>query len=298
MKRLLLSLVALCFLTVGAQAANCNVASGTCFWIGGTGTMDFSTDGAHWSNATGGTTCSCEPTSTSLLNFDASSGGGTVTFGTTVNAGSITATAYTGTLDNSGNFAVTVSSSSTGNISIGGAGNPSLKMGSNVWTANGFTLGTTTLFDKGTASLVLGQSLSNPDGTTFNGITIAPPAGFAFSFGNTATFSSMTITPPAIISIQQAKTITDTDAGGLHIAGTSSSLVFLRGSSAASASSNLAVSNPSVATYTAFLNINIQTSSMTATNSFDSGHNTTSAGGSLSITNPAPGGGGGRIIGG
>ena len=294
--RYFLVALALCLLPVSAQAANCNAASGNCYWIGGTGTMDFATDSAHWSNSSGGTTCSCEPQgggTPAALIFDGSSGGGTVTFGATVNVLQITATAFTGTLDDSGNYAVTWADRFY--HSIGGAGSPSLLMGNGVWTGGSFTLGTTTSFTKGGASLVLSGGLNNPDSTTFNAITINPAAGYTFTFSNTATFSSITITPPAYVIIQQAKIITDTDAGGLNIAGTSSNGVFLRGSSSAGVSSNLAVSNPSVATYTAFYNINVETSSMTATNSVNAGHNTSSAGGSISIS----GGGtsGGYIIG-
>jgi hypothetical protein len=282
--------IALCLLPVSAQAVNCNVTSGTCFWIGGSGTMDLATDSAHWSNTTGGTTCSCEPAATPTLTFDGSSGAGTVTFGATINVFTINATTYTGTLDDSGNYAVTVSNS----INIGGAGSPSLIMGSNVWSAGNFTLGATTTFTKGTSSLVLTGTLTNPDGTTFNGITIAPPAGTTFTFASTATFSSITVTPPAIVIFQVAKVITDTDAGGLNLAGTSSAGILIRGSS--STSSNLAVSNPSVATFAAFYNMNIETSSMTATNSVNAGHNTTSLGGSLSISGGS-GGAGSHCIG-
>jgi hypothetical protein len=82
--------------------------SATCFWVGGTGTLDGSTDAAHLSSSSGGAGSTCAGTgghigATDSLTLDASSGGGTVTFGTSVTtSGTLTCGAFTGTLADGG----------------------------------------------------------------------------------------------------------------------------------------------------------------------------------------------------
>ncbi len=150
--KLFAGIAALWFLALlaPAQATNCASAAGTCFWIGGTGTLNMASDGSHWSESTGSSACSCEPSSTSVVTFDGASGGGTVTVtvaGGTLTLGSITMGAFTGTLD----FATSnnnVTLSAAAGFSGSGAGTRTLNLGNGTWTLSSasaaWTMTTTT----------------------------------------------------------------------------------------------------------------------------------------------------------
>lgn len=209
-RKLILTLAILFCASSPAWAVNCAVASGTCFWIGGTGTLDLATDSAHWSNTSGGVTCSCEPLTTNTLTFDGSSGGGTVTVNANITANGITADAFTGTLDwATNNNNVTINAGFT--FSMSGAATHTLNMGSGTWTINGqnsttgitlFNLATDSALTLSAASVNLVFAAQTGTGTrtlqlgtsrTYGTITFASQTskngvvGFNFATGLTVT---------------------------------------------------------------------------------------------------------------
>src|SRR5258708_7077326 len=124
-------LLGLLLLPTGAEAA-------TCFWVGGTGTWDNSTDAAFWKSSTGGGTA-CAATggvpknAGDVATFDGASGGGTVTVNVNISIGSIVCGAFTGTWNNSAhNNSITLSANTAFNCS--GTGTRTINLGSATYT--------------------------------------------------------------------------------------------------------------------------------------------------------------------
>lgn len=291
----------------GAASATCGSGGGTCFWIGGTGTLNLSSDSAHWSANSGSTTCSCEPASTDAWTFDGSSGGGTVTFaggGGTLTAGAFTCGNYTGTLDNSvNNNTVNITS-----LSCTGGATKTLKSGSGTWhltgttgtlldftTASNLTFGTTMnlAFDAVTAT---GIRTWIPSGKTFASVSFASASAtadfpIAVASPGTATITTATITAPVMLSWLSGSTVTITNAIAWN--GSSGNYINLIATTSGSAAT-LALTGGGSGSWAALRDINFTTSAPTFSNSFDMRGN----GGSAPATINPPGAstGGGHVF--
>lgn len=306
MRKFLFTIAALFCLSSPAWAINCAVANGTCFWIGGTGTMDFATDSAHWSNTTGGATCSCEPISSNILTFDGSSGAGTVTIGATVNVSQINMSSSSVSLVNSSNFAVTLSNTNGFICTAGSASG--LTMGSSVWkftgssgiawNVTGTCLTGGTLTSTG-STIELASSAANGltqfrgNGLTYNNLQLDAYASGVYSFNATnATFSNLSINCPATLVLSPiTMTVSTISQSGCA----SGSYFSLLASQPPCTTCILTLSSPATISFAGISQIKVQTSTLTANSSYDLGGNT----GTITINPPATGtGGGGFIIGG
>jgi hypothetical protein len=305
MRKLLLALaLPLLLWAVPAQAVNCNVASGACFWIGGTGTWDGATDTAHWSNTTGGTTCSCEPTSTSSVTFDASSGGGTVTLNANVTNGSMVLTGFTGTMDFSAN-----NNSPTFTGFSDASGTHTFNVGTGTITFNNATTSSTPI-NFTNASLTLSAASStfvfNSTGSC-SGNIITPNLGGktfgTFQFKSTAascvmqvaganTFGTLTLIGPVAVSF--AGGTTQTVSTALNITGTSGNAVWLSSTNIGNATTIAAPATVS-AVWAGIRDVTFTTNTVTITNCFNLGH---TSGVTCTAPNIVAGGGGIGIIGG
>ncbi|MDA8113238.1 MAG: hypothetical protein M0Z43_00715 [Acidithiobacillus sp.] len=304
-KRLLIAALFLFVAPLSAYAVNCSAgAGGTCYWIGGTGTLDLATDSAHWSDTTGGATCTCEPTTTSTLIFDGSSGGGVVTVNVNIVATEIQMGAFTGTLD----FATNNNNVTLSLFNGSGTGTRTLNMGSGVWTINGgngvsyaWTMQTTTglTFSGASATIDL-----NTDGgyqsaffyggaLTYHDINIGPWTtnhGQVYAFSGNATFDHFSVTGPANITISSSTTITVNNP--MTWTTTAAASVLLQGFSATS--SKLATAGTSIISWVGMYNVTFSgLGTVSCTSCFNFGNN---SGESISFT--APSSGGGFVIGG
>ncbi len=232
MKRLFIVLLFLC-VAIPANAA-------TCFWVGGTGTWDNATDGAHWANSTGGSASSCAATGGVPKNagdvaaFDFNSGGGTVTNNVNLNIGAISMGSFGGTLDfATNNKTVTLSSfANSGNAAR------TLNMGSGTWTITGTSgiiwdqnvvLGLT--FNPNTSNLVFSATSASTRTMTPGGgsilyktVTIAAnSAGGIFLFNGSLNTDIWNVVGPEAIQISVA----GLNANTLGFTGTSGGNIFL-----------------------------------------------------------------------
>ncbi len=314
LRRFFISLGFLFALSAPAWAINCAVANGTCFWIGGTGTLDLATDSAHWSSTTNGSTCSCEPIASNILTFDACTGcsGSTVTVaigGGTLTAGGITMSAFTGTLDfaaNDNNVAL------SGAFSNSGSGARTINMGDGTWTITAAAVGnpwnqagaTNLTFNANSSTLVFALTQSTlstislgPSGTTYNIITLNSNSNYGVTVinGTTAsTIGTLNLNGPNlnIFAANVTYTITTLNLNG----GSSLTTLLEIASNTYGTVATLSIGNAITPTWCTFRDITkTGAGSITATNSIDLGHNT----GFASITAPTTGGSsGGGIIGG
>lgn len=296
------------FLAVFAVSLNANAAS--CFWVGGTGSWS-TANGASWSNASGGGASTCAATGGvpknvgDLATFDGASGGGTVTVDGTMNGvsiASITAGAFTGTIDWSVNNP-SMTFTSTGNpISFSGAGAGRIfKLGSGTFTISAqgtFDFGTTTGI--GTQSLasativmnstaLAGQQAFNGGGQTYGTLTVNGRAtGQGFTIAQANTFTTLNLNGPLVMS-SAGVTTTVTN---LNVAGSASAYVNFPAITTQSTTATINVTT-AVVDRAILRGVVFGTSAVTATNSIDMGNNNMNGG---SITPPV--GGAGRIIGG
>lgn len=269
------------------------------FWIGGTGTLDMATDSAHWSATTGGATCSCEPASGDDITFDASSGGGIVTVNANFTVNSLTAGAFTGTLDFSANnnSPTFVSTVSTG-VNFSGSGTRTINLGSGTWTLSGAgatwlnSAVTNETLSAASSTISFTGSGSNPRVFTgglnkiYGTVSFGADAAKSSNISSTGTIATLNITGPNYIQITAGATVTITNAPNL--AGTSGNEIFISSATVNSAAI-LHLSAAGTAAWAAFRDITVNTNTLTATNSFDLGGNS----GTLTITAPSGGGGGG-----
>lgn len=199
-----LFLLALAFLAPSTADAACS--GGACFWIGGAGTLDNSTDQAHWATTSGGATCSCVPATTDTITFDANSGTGTVTLavgGGTWTVASLTLSNFNGTFDNSINNNNVVLTANTGLVNSSSVVR-ALKLGSGTWTLSNagavWNIGTTTnlTLTQGTSTIAFtsgtfgARRFSCNTGVTYATVTASGTGSLQFQSGNCSitTFTS------------------------------------------------------------------------------------------------------------
>lgn len=285
----------------GSAWATCGDGASTCFWVGGTGNMDFATDATHWSNVTGVTASNCgagsspcEPVAGDSITCDANSGGG--------GAGTITGTANTpalnvvtwgacsvGTIDfsaNNNNLTAKV-------LSLTGSTTRTIKMGSGTWTINGTTgtvvdcTTTTNLtLTPGTSNLLVSSTptaLRNIAGCgtakPFNTLTIASGAS-QFPVSVTANLAAQTVvfTAPLSINVVSANTLQSNGAPTWN--GSSSNQIYLFAATAGTAAT-VHLGAATTASWMAIKDITFNTSSFTCTTCFDLKNNTLSGGGAI-----------------
>lgn len=288
------------------------VQAATCFWVGGTGTYSTSNT-ASWDASSGGAGGDCAATggipkqATDIATFDAASGGGVVTVDSTMNGVSmatITAGAFTGTLDFSVN---NPSMTLTGGLVFTGTGVRKFLMGSGAFTLTGnatvFDLGTVTNLDGtsdfSTASYVVNTSTTFArtfagGGRTYGPITVSANSGRGqFLLTGSNTFASFSLGVPNYVALGNGNTQTITTAPTWT--GTSSNPLLITSNSSIN-SATIAIGSGTLTCDWCGLN-RITMSGGTArnaTNSMDYGNNS-----GVTITPPSGGAGaGGRIIGG
>jgi hypothetical protein len=271
----------------GAAFAACS--GGTCFWIGGTGTLNGSSDSAHWATSSGGTTCSCEPATTDNWTFDGSSGGGTVTMSAgPFTLGTLTMGAFTGTLTAAtNNPSLTMTA-----LSITGTGTRTLSMGSGTWTLNGtsgtpldctttsnltLTPGTSTLLVSATATgvrFVAGCGTVN----AFNTVTFASGAAqYSIDISTNLGAATFNMTAPVFVRLQSGITLQITNA--FTWTGSSTNKIVLMSGTNGTAVTVHATGGGS-GSWIAIKDITFNTGSVSLTTCFDLKNNTFSGGGS------------------
>lgn len=281
----------------GAEAA----CTGTCFWIGGTGTLNLASDSAHWSNSSGGASCSCEPSTTDDIIFDGSSGGGTVTVnvGGTWTAASLTMAAFTGTLTfatNNDNF------TTVGNVDNNGT-TATFNMGNGTWTLSGasafFRIASGATFNSNSSTIVFTSTSAGwrrviAGGKTYNAISVsANSAANVLSITSAATIGTLSVSAPNRITFTNGATTTITTLN--TVSGSSGSEVaFMSDGANASALATISSANNWTCTWCGIQYLTFSGGgTFSATSSFDLGGNS-----GITITAPSGGAGGGRIIGG
>ena len=268
---------------IWASAVYAGTCGGTCFWIGGNGTINGTSDDGHWSSTTGGAACAspCVPGGTDNLTFDGSSGGGTATWAMNLTTtGTLTCSNYTGTLDNS----VNNNTLSFGAFTCSGAATKTVKFGAATWNITGTT---GTVWDTSTSGnlTMTGFTTStvhftgNPTGTRT--ITIANKTTYpTFSmegtgeirYGIVLTHTGATLNglafpnSPAQISITSAVTLTITNT--VAWAGSASGLLFLSaGTAGSNATLHLSGSSPTCS-WAHVNDFTVNTNLLTCNNSF------------------------------
>lgn len=309
MSKLLKSLILVIGLLISFEA---NAA--TCFWVGGTGSIN---DTTKWSSSSGGAGSTCAaaggwPNSTAdSATFDANSGGGTITRNVAWTVAAINVAAFTGTFGNSGDTATVQLDTFTNN----GSGTRTINLGASTWTCGRSGVncvwqisGHSNLTQNAnTSSIVLtgGSGSGTPlcwfgSGLTYNNVTFDPSpvaigsrSGFGCNTG-AVTFTNLTISSPN--NIQLTGGISWTVTGTLAFSGgtaSSTSLVYMYSNSATSNFTFVLSGGAATCTWCALFAITATTNSITANNSFDLGKNS-----NVTVNPPSGGGGGGRIIGG
>jgi hypothetical protein len=282
------------------------------FWVGGTGTWDGSTT-TNWAATSGGAGGQSVPGSSDTVTFDASSGGGTVTvaasIGGTETIQSLTAGAFTGTLDFSANNP-SITFNANGGMSLTGTGARKFLLGSGTFTftasAAVYTIVTGTNVDPTsvfTANFAFTGNTATTrfflgGGRTYGALTVgANTSRGILSISGANTFSSMTVgsgnTLSCIVNVTQtisgASTFTGTAAApvGLVVSdlsnGNPATLSFSAGDSTMEYGTVCGITTTGSGTFV-------------ATNSFNNGRNTFDTGDSVSA--PSVGGGVVGVIGG
>lgn len=282
----------------------------TCFWVGGTGTWDNSTDAAHWSSSTGGAGSTCAATggvpknAADSATFDASSGGGTVTVNTNLSISSITSGAFTGTLDwSANNNSVTLSIQFAG----AGSGTRTVNLGNNVWT---LTATSSSIWDlsvvtnltlnanSSTIAVANGSTFNTRTfqggGKTYNIVTLGSntTAG-ATSVTGANTFATLNITAPNNVTF--ASGVTQTITNAFTWAGSSGTEILIAQAGTVSGATISVATGAPTLNWAAIKGITFAGgATFAATNSFGLGSTS-----GITITPPASGGSsGGFIIGG
>jgi hypothetical protein len=134
-------------------------AAVTRYWVGGTGTWNISST-ANWSATSGGASGASAPGSGDTVIFNASSGTGTVTIGSTASCAFITCTAASGSLVFSGSSTLTI---------LGATADGAINITSGSWS--GYT-GTLSINNTGfTTSLSIASGVSFGGSVTYNPTT-------------------------------------------------------------------------------------------------------------------------------
>lgn len=282
----------------------------TKFWVGGTGSWS---DTTHWATSSGGAGSTGIPVTGDSVTFDGSSGGGTVTCDVVSGLSllSLTAGAFTGTLDFTGtNPDLTFTANGTA-LNLSGTGARKYLLGSGTFTFTGTSasayvdIGTTTNLDPTsvtTCGLAFTASTSaerqiNGGGRTLGALTINANTGRGgFRIFSANTFSSVTVAAgTSYVMFPASTTNTITGSAGLALNGSSSNPILVMANTPNSGTATISLSSgTSAPTWSAFMGITTTGSgTMTATNSFDLGRNTLDTGDTIT----APSGGGGGVIG-
>lgn len=276
------------------------------FWVGGTGSWS---DTTHWATSSGGAGSTGIPATGDAVTFDGASGGGVVTGDvvTGLSLASITAGAFTGTLDFSGTNPNLTLSGSVTPMNFSGTGARKLILGSGTFTFTGtntvlYEMSTVTNLDAlsvFTANFVFsGNTTSNRTfnggGKTYGSFTVGSNSSRSqIQIGGANTFSSISIAAGHYIIFPQGNTTTVTSA--LALAGTSSAPITLVSSNTGSGVATISNAGTNTFDWAGIASIAMTGGgSYTATNSLDLGRNT----GWTSISVPSGGGGVIGVIGG
>lgn len=302
MKRLLLTLGALLFLTVGAEAASrFAVCTATCTWDNSSTLM--------WSTTSGGATGASAPTTTDDVTFDAQTCVGGVTCTATVNANiDILSLSFNCAASTTGcilDFSVnnnTVNLRSTGTaLSTTGSGNSrTLKMGSGAWSLTGAANGnvinsgnSTNLTVTGSAvisitsntvtgnvkTIILGGSGGTPPTYNISLLSSGSQGGYFQFAGSTASIGTLSIATPNYVAFSSGVTYTITT---MTATGTASNQIGIVSNSLGNQAIISSATNKSFS-WVGLRDISASGGgTFTATNSFDLGHNS-----GITITGPS-----------
>lgn len=282
------------------------------FWVGGTGTWDASTT-TNWSATSGGAGGASAPTTGDDVTFNASSGGGTVTVDSTVNGLSLlslTAGAFTGTLDFSVNNPSMTFTGSSPSMNLSGTGARKYLLGSGTFTFTNtgisFDIGTTTNLDPTsvlTAALVFNATTSisyglNGGGRTLGSVTIQSNTSRGpFRIFGANTYSSLNLAAGASVLFPSG---TSTISNAVTWTGTSSNPILIQRDDPNSGAATISFSSGSSTLDWGGVHDITTTGSGTfvATNSLNFGRVTFDSGDSSTAPSGGGGGGGQRTIGG
>lgn len=299
--RVVFLLFALLWVTQADSAARFAVCTTTCTWDNSSTAM--------WSATSGGATGQSAPTSADTVTLDAATCVGGVTCTITVNAnlsinaftmGACTASTSGCVIDfSANNNSITI----TDTFNNSGTGTRTLNMGNGAWVvnssnANAWLQGTVTglTFNANSSTLTINGSASaarafQGGGKAYNSVTFnLTNATGSLSITGANSFVSLTLNGPQYYSWPNSTTQTITT---LIVNSSSSSNIIGMFSNSLGTSSTLAVTNASSFSWAALRDMTFTTGTIAATSSFNLGNNT-----GITITAPATGGGGGRIIGG
>jgi hypothetical protein len=262
------------------------------FWVGGTGTWD-TTDTTHWAATSGGAGGQSVPGASDTVTLDGSSGGGTVTPAATITGvTSITAGAFTGTLD----FSTNNPNVTVGTVNISGSGTRTINLGGGTWTVTGVgtvwdATTTTNLTFNANSSTLNFTGTSNArtlamGGLTYSTVSLAAlPLGYAVGMGASFTSANLNLTAPLALTLTAGQTYTVSNQ--FTWAGTSASSAILLNSSSTSSPATIAAgASGSTISWGALRLITFTTNAVSATNSLDLKGNTMNGG---SITGPSGG---------
>lgn len=296
MKRYLFILAALAYAALAGP-----VEAATCYWVGGTGNID---DVTKWSNASGGSGSTCASVggwpnaSTEIGNFDANSGGGTITRNVNWTIGTLNISAFTGTFGNAGDTASVTVNTFTNN----GSGVRTVNLGAGTWSVAvtwAQTGATNLTFNPNTSTVQTVGPAANAAvnfnlGTfNYNIVTLqAAAVGGAIQMTGSPTMAAWNIQAPNYIRLQNGSNITIT--GSLTFSGGGSNAWTGMDTAAFANSATLTLrGGAATCNYCSFRDITAATNSITATNSINYGRAT-----NISITPPSAGSCPGRVIGG
>lgn len=291
------------------DTASAACSGGSCFWIGGTGTVDGTSDNGHWATSSGGASCTCVPATTDNVTFDGNSGAGTVTInmgGGTWTVSTFAMGAFTGTVDFSannnsltvtGNNGVSLTGSATKTLTLGTTTTITLSSNAAIWncaTCANLTLNASTSTITFTGTGGTGNRRFSGGGKTYSTVNFVSGTAAPLITGVNNTVSTYTFAAGQTVyfgtgSNQTITTIT-------NVSGSSSAQTLFLNQDPQTGSTTLTLTNNWTCDWCGFSNlVRAGTGSITATNSFDFKGN---SGGSFTITPPTVGTGGGRIIGG
>jgi hypothetical protein len=278
------------------------------FWVGSTGAFS---DTAHWSATSGGAGGQSVPgtgDTATIDNHASGLNGGTLTIDQNVSVITLTWSTAVGTIDNSGNFNVTVSqaagnafngSGTTARTWTGGSGTYTLSGAAATWTMSTTTNLTNPTTAFSSANIVFsGNATTGTNnfiggGLTYGNVTFngsAGGGGAAITGANT--YAALTIIAPNALEIPQG--VTQTVTSLVANTGTLSSPIFLEAANPSSQATISDASGTNTLDGVSFRSIAFAGgATWVGNNGLDFGRNS-----GITITPPsAGGGGGGRCIG-
>lgn len=211
----------------------------TRYWVGGTGDWDATTT-THWSATSGGVGGASVPSSSDQVNFDANSGGGTVTPNYNINVLVLRMLTFNGTID----FSINNNSPTIDSFQGNGTATRTLKMGSGTWyfPANGivWSLDTPTNFtlDAGTSTIKCMNTMNNSSiafyggGLTYNNLWFTGTSTAANVITGSNTFTNLKDDGTSAHTIKFVDG-TDQNITSLTINGSAGKLITLTGISTA-----------------------------------------------------------------